>query len=237
MTTPYRADQVGSFLRPAELLTARQAAPPDPAQLRGIEDRHVLRVLTKQRDLGFEIFTDGELRRKNFMSDFTDAVDGFDHGDAVALNELGRRYGLGKDVPIDAEKSFHFYERAAAAGYIQAKANLAYMYFNGEGTTKDYERALQLNTEAAEAGIAQAQYALGYTYATGLGATVDAVLAEKYFLAAAEQGFVPAQQALITFYSNGKLVPENPALAALWLKRVVGRVSYLRRPWRKGDED
>jgi 5-methyltetrahydropteroyltriglutamate--homocysteine methyltransferase len=84
MGTPYRADQVGSFLRPAELLEARRAAAPDPERLRALEDRHILRVLATQRELGFEVFTDGELRRKNFMSDFTDAVEGFDHGDAVA---------------------------------------------------------------------------------------------------------------------------------------------------------
>ncbi len=83
MGAPYRADQVGSFLRPPELLEARRAAA-DPERLRALEDRHVLRVLQRQRELGFEVFTDGELRRKNFMSDFTDAVDGFDHGDAVS---------------------------------------------------------------------------------------------------------------------------------------------------------
>jgi 5-methyltetrahydropteroyltriglutamate--homocysteine methyltransferase len=80
----YRADQVGSFLRPPELLEARRAAGTDPDRLRALEDRHVLRVLARQRELGFEIFTDGELRRKNFMSDFTDAVEGLDHGDEVA---------------------------------------------------------------------------------------------------------------------------------------------------------
>ena len=84
MSAPYLADQVGSFLRPADLLAARHTTPPDPERLRAIEDRHILRVLARQRELGFEIFTDGELRRKNFMSDFTDAVDGLDHGDAVA---------------------------------------------------------------------------------------------------------------------------------------------------------
>ncbi len=82
-SVPYRADQVGSFLRPSELLETR-AGPADPERLRAIEDRHILRVLQRQQELGFEVFTDGELRRKNFMSDFTDAVDGFDHGDAVA---------------------------------------------------------------------------------------------------------------------------------------------------------
>ena len=84
MSAPYRADQVGSFLRPAEILQGRSDPGMDPDRLRALEDQHILRVLAKQKELGFEIFTDGELRRRNFMSDFTDAVDGFDLGDAVA---------------------------------------------------------------------------------------------------------------------------------------------------------
>ena len=78
MSFLYRAEQVGSFLRPAELLEARRSAAGDPERLRSIEDRHILRTLGRQKELGFEIFTDGELRRRNFMSDLTDAVEGFD---------------------------------------------------------------------------------------------------------------------------------------------------------------
>ena len=78
----YRADHVGSFLRPAELLEARRNGK-DPQRLHELEDRHIARVLAKQKELGFEIFTDGELRRRNFMSDFTDAVEGFDLGDSL----------------------------------------------------------------------------------------------------------------------------------------------------------
>jgi len=88
MSAPYRSDHVGSFLRPAELLNARQEAA-DPQRLREIEDRHILRVLIRQQDLGFDIVTDGELRRRNFMSDFIDAVEGFDQGDAVARSWQG----------------------------------------------------------------------------------------------------------------------------------------------------
>ena len=83
MATSYRADQVGSWLRPPELLAARAARPPDPTRLRTIEDQHILRVLARQRELRFEAVTDGELRRRNFMSDLTDAVDGFDLEDAT----------------------------------------------------------------------------------------------------------------------------------------------------------
>ncbi|MBZ5523930.1 MAG: cobalamin-independent methionine synthase II family protein [Acidobacteriia bacterium] len=87
----YRADHVGSFLRSAELLEARKAAANDPARLQAIEDRHILGVLARQKELGFDIFTDGELRRRNFMSDFTDAVEGFDFSGAV-----GREWHAGK---------------------------------------------------------------------------------------------------------------------------------------------
>lgn len=83
MAAPYRADQVGSFLRPPELLEARRDGV-DSQRLQSIEDPHILRVLAKQKELGFEIFTDGELRRRNFMSDFIEAVEGFDLGDEVA---------------------------------------------------------------------------------------------------------------------------------------------------------
>ena len=83
MPEAYRADHIGSLLRPAELLDARANAA-DPAALRALEDKHIERVLNKQKDLGFKLFTDGELRRLNFMSDFTDAVAGLDFGDSVA---------------------------------------------------------------------------------------------------------------------------------------------------------
>ena len=84
MTAPYRADQVGSFLRPAALLQARSDPATRPERLRELEDKAILEVLARQRELGLAIFTDGELRRTNFMSDFTDAVAGLDHADAVA---------------------------------------------------------------------------------------------------------------------------------------------------------
>jgi 5-methyltetrahydropteroyltriglutamate--homocysteine methyltransferase len=82
MPSPIRADHVGSLLRPTELLRAR-ASHIAPSELEAVEDRHVLRVLQRQKEVGLDIFTDGELRRTNFMSDFTDAVEGFDFGDAV----------------------------------------------------------------------------------------------------------------------------------------------------------
>jgi 5-methyltetrahydropteroyltriglutamate--homocysteine methyltransferase len=99
MSAPYRADHVGSFLRPPELLEARRTAAQDPQRVHAIEDRDIERVLAKQKELGFDIFTDGEFRRRNFMSDFTDAVDGFDLGDAVARSW---KAGQEKDAPVSS---------------------------------------------------------------------------------------------------------------------------------------
>jgi 5-methyltetrahydropteroyltriglutamate--homocysteine methyltransferase len=50
-SSTYRADHVGSFLRPADLLQARKCGIPSD-ELRALEDRHVKRVLEKQQELG-----------------------------------------------------------------------------------------------------------------------------------------------------------------------------------------
>ena len=85
MAFKYRADQVGSLLRPKELLEAlRSGAAAD--QLRDLEDRQILRVLGRQKDLGFKIFTDGEFRRRGFMSDFHESVSGLDMESAIDRN-------------------------------------------------------------------------------------------------------------------------------------------------------
>jgi 5-methyltetrahydropteroyltriglutamate--homocysteine methyltransferase len=88
--TVYRADHVGSFLRPAELLTARADHHTSAEQLRQIEDQSILECLREQQQRGFKVFSDGELRRATFMSDFNEAVDGITDGDAIQRQWSGR---------------------------------------------------------------------------------------------------------------------------------------------------
>ncbi len=88
MTASYRADQVGSLLRPPELLEARYRGASEE-ELRPLEDRHILRLLDRQRELGMDVFTDGELRRRNFMSDLMDSVEGFDFREALPRSWKG----------------------------------------------------------------------------------------------------------------------------------------------------
>jgi methionine synthase II (cobalamin-independent) len=80
MRRPIRADHVGSLLRPANLLAARDqcARGTLPAEaLREQEDAAILQALDGQRKVGLEIFTDGEFRRESWITDMADAVDGF----------------------------------------------------------------------------------------------------------------------------------------------------------------
>lgn len=74
MAFKYRADMVGSLLRPPELLDARERLSPD--RRADVENRHILSVLERQARIGLKIFTDGEFRRGGFMGDFFDAVEG-----------------------------------------------------------------------------------------------------------------------------------------------------------------
>src|SRR5215469_5599735 len=73
-------DVVGSLLRPAALLKARDdraAGRLSAAQFKSIEDRAVDDAVSLQEAAGLDIVTDGEMRRLSFQSQMTEAVDGF----------------------------------------------------------------------------------------------------------------------------------------------------------------
>jgi 5-methyltetrahydropteroyltriglutamate--homocysteine methyltransferase len=98
MAVKYRADHIGSLLRPRELLEFRSREPVDRAQLQALEDKHILAVLQRQKELGFKIFTDGELRRHNFMSDFNEAVQGLNESDNLLRSWQSGATGLSNQV-------------------------------------------------------------------------------------------------------------------------------------------
>lgn len=89
MPDVFRADHVGSFLRPSQLLQARQNGLPNDEVSR-LEDQFILDVLRKQQEIGLDVLTDGEFRRRNFMSDFVEAVTGFDTTDSIARTWAGK---------------------------------------------------------------------------------------------------------------------------------------------------
>jgi 5-methyltetrahydropteroyltriglutamate--homocysteine methyltransferase len=100
----FRADNIGSLLRPAELLEARTALREgrlDEAQTRVIEDRSILAALALQKAAGVQIFTDGEYRRDIFTADLTKAMDGLVPGKPVVKFEWR---GRGKELAAESKE-------------------------------------------------------------------------------------------------------------------------------------
>ncbi|MBC7731927.1 MAG: 5-methyltetrahydropteroyltriglutamate--homocysteine S-methyltransferase [Bacteriovorax sp.] len=78
-TPPFRADHVGSFLRPKFLLDAREQRARGeitPAQLRTVEDKAIAEIVEFQQDVGLQSITDGEFRRTYFHIDFLEKLGG-----------------------------------------------------------------------------------------------------------------------------------------------------------------
>jgi len=83
-TPPFRADHVGSLLRPPELLHARDDAAAgriDAAALRAAEDEAIRDAVRLQRDVGLRSVTDGEFRRTSWHMDFIYGLDGISTAD------------------------------------------------------------------------------------------------------------------------------------------------------------
>lgn len=77
---PFRAEHIGSLLRPAELKSAIEkhaAGSLSDEELREIEDRHIPDAIRLQEELGFHSITDGEFRRSIYWGHFPRAVSGF----------------------------------------------------------------------------------------------------------------------------------------------------------------
>src|SRR5215470_13511476 len=76
---PFRADHVGSLLRPPELLRAReelQKGELSAESLRKIEDRCIREVAKLQEEIGLQAITDGEYRRTIWHADFLRQIEG-----------------------------------------------------------------------------------------------------------------------------------------------------------------
>jgi 5-methyltetrahydropteroyltriglutamate--homocysteine methyltransferase len=76
---PFRADHVGSFLRPKRLLDAReqhQAGTLSADGLRAVEDDAIAEIVKFQEDVGLQSITDGEFRRTYFHIDFLEQLGG-----------------------------------------------------------------------------------------------------------------------------------------------------------------
>jgi methionine synthase II (cobalamin-independent) len=104
---PIRSDVVGSLLRPAYLVEAREALAAGrltPAEFKRVEDRAVDEAVTLQEAAGLDVVTDGELRRYAFFGHLVDALEGFDKLGGWAIpfrDEQGGRLVFKRPVVVE----------------------------------------------------------------------------------------------------------------------------------------
>jgi 5-methyltetrahydropteroyltriglutamate--homocysteine methyltransferase len=127
------ADVVGSLLRPLELIAAQKqftAGAITAAHFKEIEDRAVDDAIALQEKIGFEVVTDGEMRRLSFQSQMTAAVSGFGEFDLDAFlwgewhDEQGvQRKRRPRRLGAVAKLKRHRYLSADEFSYLKSKTN------------------------------------------------------------------------------------------------------------------
>src|SRR3954464_13356475 len=128
---PFRADHVGSLLRPASLLKARDehaAGRIDDAALRAAEDEAIRDVVAMQRDVGLRTATDGEFRRASWHMDF--------------IYSLGGISRAKDDLKIQFRNPEGTIEFAPAALHVDERISLEHTIFG-----EDFEFLQQVATD------------------------------------------------------------------------------------------
>ncbi len=111
MNPPFRADQVGSLLRPAKLHAARSTLQRGSDALREIEDECIRAAVRRQEDIGLQAVTDGEMRRDYWHLDFVRQLDGvtlkapvgmtFNAQDVPPMATITGKVGFDKPIFVD----------------------------------------------------------------------------------------------------------------------------------------
>ena len=126
---PFRADHVGSLLRPKALLQARddhQAGKLDDGSLKQLEDEAIADVVKMQREVGLKSATDGEFRRASWHMDFIYSIDGISKAPGNLSVKFHNAEGDIEFTPaalhIDGKLGVSDTIFADAFGYLQSQA-------------------------------------------------------------------------------------------------------------------
>ena len=120
-TPPFRADHVGSLLRPKSLLAARaehEAGRLSAEQLRADEDAAIREAVALQQEVGLRAITDGELRRGSWHMDFIYEIGGVERSQDNLLSKFHNEQGTIEFTPTKPE--------------VRAKLSLDHTIFGGD---------------------------------------------------------------------------------------------------------
>jgi 5-methyltetrahydropteroyltriglutamate--homocysteine methyltransferase len=141
---PFRADHVGSLLRPAALKAARaqhERGELGPAELAEVEDREIEKVIRRQEAIGLRAVTDGEFRRAFWNYDFLGRLDGVEaylgerkisfqgvQPRPMMLRVIGRLGSFGAHPMLEHFKFVRAHSRALAKMTIPSPSSLHFRY-------------------------------------------------------------------------------------------------------------
>ena len=114
------------------------------------------------------------------------------------------------------ERALESWEKAAAAGDVQAAYRLGAAYADGAVVKQDYREARKWYRLAAEAGDAEAQFDLGSIYDNGFEVQKSAAEAARWYREAAMRGHMACQYNLATMYERGEGVEQDLVQAYMW---------------------
>jgi TPR repeat protein len=136
------------------------------------------------------------------------------------MNNIGVHYANGLGVPQDHTVARGWFEKAAAAGEINATRSLGIFYALGHGVPQDFNKSYQWFTLAAEKGDAESVSNIGWMYANGKGVAQDYAAARTWYERAATKGDATAMVNLGSLYAHGRGGPNDYDKAQHWYERA-----------------
>ncbi len=144
-----------------------------------------------------------------------------EQGNNDAFFILGVKHAEGVGVATSIDQAVIWYQRAADAGVVSARFNLAKLYLNGKRVKRNRKLGLSHLESAISALHPPSLFTKGQMHYQGNHVRRSRRLAVKYWAQAAQLGHKRAQLAVARAYEKGDGVGRDPALAAVWRERAA----------------
>jgi TPR repeat protein len=129
--------------------------------------------------------------------------------DATAQFTLANKYAWADDLPMDDEKAFMLYTRAADQGHLKALNTLGYFYHHGKGCAPSADQTFTCYERAATGGYLMAMRNLAWCYEKGIGAAQDFEKALSWYERGQCHGDIRCYADLGRFYEYGYGVSQD----------------------------
>ncbi len=123
-------------------------------------------------------------------------------------------------IKQDQKDAFELMRQIAERGYVDAQAQLGYMYFAGQGTEVNQKEGVKWTISAAEKGDETAQHNLAGMYKLGQGVEANPSKAVYWYKKAAEKGLSDSQYYLADSYCNGWGVEKDLDKCREWAEKA-----------------